>query len=64
MITPFRCYGILSLINKNLLSEDLLIFNSERFYPYGWWEMYRQNEDFSITSPNSFGVHHWNYSWK
>ena len=52
------------LLNKNLLSEKLLIFDYYRFYPYGWWEMDRKYENFLVTSPNSFGVHHWTYSWK
>lgn len=52
------------LINKNLISEKTLLFDYYRFYPYGWWEMNRRYENFKLTSPYSFGVHHWTYSWK
>jgi mannosyltransferase OCH1-like enzyme len=33
-------------------------------YPYSWDEGYRCEENFSITSPDSYAVHHWSGSWK
>lgn len=33
-------------------------------YPYSWDEDHRREENFSITSPDSYAVHHWSGSWK
>lgn len=38
-------------------------FESKYFYPYSWMEMHRRYEDFSITSPESYSVHHWAKNW-
>ena len=38
-------------------------YDIKYFYPYAWYEMERRNEDFNITSPESYSVHHWAKSW-
>lgn len=38
-------------------------YDIKYFYPYAWYEMERRNEDFNITSPESYSVHHWTKSW-
>lgn len=38
-------------------------FEPNYFYPYGWWEMQRRNENFKVTCPDAYSVHHWAHSW-
>jgi len=42
--------------------SKIKIFDRDYFYPYGYWEKYRRNENFSIN-PNCVAVHHWAHSW-
>ena len=49
---------------KYLSNTDYFFFTKEYFYPYDWLEMDRRNENFNITSPISYAVHHWEKSWK
>lgn len=39
---------------KYLSNTDYFFFTKEYFYPYAWWEMYRRNENFNITSQISY----------
>lgn len=38
-------------------------FDVKYFYPYSWLEMERKTENFSVTSPESYSVHHWAKGW-
>jgi len=38
-------------------------FETKYFYPYAWYEPDRKSENFSITSPESYSVHHWAKIW-
>ena len=38
-------------------------FEIQYFYPYDWWEMERKEENFNLTSPESYSVHHWGKNW-
>jgi len=49
---------------KYFSNTDYFFFTKEYFYPYAWWEMDRRNENFNITSPISYVVHHWTKSWR
>ena len=42
---------------------DLCVFPTRVFYPYGWYELERRDEDFRATSPGSYAAHHWSFSW-
>lgn len=42
--------------------DDVLLLPRETFYPYGYWEKHRRDEDFA-ANPNTFGAHHWHGSW-
>ena len=42
----------------------LHVFPAHVFYPYLWDELHRRNEDFHVTSPDSYAVHHWGLSWR
>jgi len=41
-------------------SRRLYGFESKYFYPYSYWEQYRNRESF----PHAYGVHHWAHSWR
>ena len=53
-------YGPMYITEKIPMS---LAGDSKYVYPYLWTEKHRKNENFEITSPKSFAVHHWNGSW-
>ena len=38
-------------------------FESKYFYPYSWIQMNRRYENFNLTSPDSYSVHHWGKNW-
>ena len=38
-------------------------FENKYFYPYGWDELSRRFENFSVTCPDAYSVHHWAHSW-
>lgn len=40
-----------------------IFYNSEFFYPYWITETERRNEDFKMTCPKAYAVHHWTKSW-
>lgn len=44
--------------------EKYFFFTKEYFYPYWYTEVDRRNEDFKITSPLAYAVHHWKLSWR
>ena len=39
--------------------DDYFFFSSLHFYPYLYNEKHRKNENFKITSPIAYAVHHW-----
>lgn len=51
-----------NIVKQNLGVKDF-VFTKEYFYPYWFTESSRKNEDFKITSPLSYAVHHWKSSW-
>lgn len=44
--------------------DDVTVLARRAFYPYSYLEPERRLEDFRTTSPDSYGVHHWSFSWK
>lgn len=50
------------IVNENIGINDF-IFTKEYFYPYWFTECNRKTEDFRITSPMAYAVHHWKASW-
>jgi mannosyltransferase OCH1-like enzyme len=50
-------------LNPYLNNPTYKFFEVKYFYPYAWYEMERKQENFSITSPESYSVHHWAKSW-
>lgn len=42
---------------------DVTVLPTEAFYPYSYTERHRRLEDFATTSPTSYAVHHWAFSW-
>jgi mannosyltransferase OCH1-like enzyme len=51
-------------ICKNYIDNyEYYFFSYQYFYPYWYTEPDRRYEEFSITSPMSYSVHHWNASW-
>ena len=49
---------------KYLSNTDYFFFTKEYFYPYWFEEKHRRYEQFDISSPLSYAVHHWEKSWK
>ena len=49
---------------KYLSNTDYFFFTKEYFYPYWFDEKHRRYEQFDISSPLSYAVHHWEQSWK
>lgn len=49
---------------KYFSNQDYFFFTKEYFYPYWFIEKERRYENFKITSPISYAVHHWQASWK
>ena len=47
---------------KYLSSPRCFFFSKEYFYPY-WFDEPRRDENFKLTSPMAYGVHHWAHSW-
>jgi mannosyltransferase OCH1-like enzyme len=47
---------LLQVLDKNIVT----ILPRKSFYPYLWNEIPQPTKNF----PNSYGVHHWNKSWK
>ena len=50
-------------LNPYLSNPTYKFFDVKYFYPYSWLEPERRNENFSITSPESYSVHHWAKTW-
>ena len=48
---------------KYLSNTDYFFFTKEYFYPYWFDEKHRRYEQFDISSPLSYAVHHWEKSW-
>ena len=45
-------------LNPHLSNPLYKFYDIKYFYPYWWLETERRNEDFNITSPESYSVHH------
>jgi len=47
-------------------SENLYIFSSESFYPYNPFDPQKKVKQlmYSHIKKDTYGIHHWNYSWK
>lgn len=43
--------------------DDVTVLPAETFYPYLYWEKHRRRENFA-ANPNTYAVHHWNFSWQ
>lgn len=52
------------IAKKYFNKDDYFFFTKEYFYPYWFDEPHRKNENFEVTSPISYSVHHWESSWK
>ena len=50
-------------LNPYLNNPTYKFYDIKYFYPYSWLELERRNENFNITSPESYSVHHWAKSW-
>lgn len=48
---------------KYLNRGNYFFFDVQYFYPYWFTEKHKKNQNFSVTSPLSYAVHHWNLSW-
>ena len=48
---------------KYFNNNDYFFFTKEYFYPYSYTEKHRRDEQFDISSPLSYAVHHWDKSW-
>lgn len=49
---------------KNYFSNPKFrFFESEYFYPYWFLEKHRRYENFKMTCPKAYSVHHWADSW-
>lgn len=44
--------------------SDTVVLPRRMLYPYSYTERHRRHEDFRTTSPDSFAVHHWAFSWQ
>jgi mannosyltransferase OCH1-like enzyme len=51
------------LCNRYIDDIEYKFFENKYFYPYGWDELNRRFENFSITCPDAYSVHHWAHSW-
>ena len=52
-------------ICKQYFNKDgYKFFEPKYFYPYWFSEKNRRNEDFKITCPDAYSVHHWAASWR
>lgn len=52
------------IVSKYKFSNKTFFFTSEYFYPYWMTDTHRKSENFSITCPLAYAVHHWAHSWK
>lgn len=43
--------------------DDVTVLARRMLYPYSYTERHRRGEDFAVTSPESYCVHHWHASW-
>lgn len=50
-------------LNPYLNNPSYKFFDIKYFYPYSWLELERKNENFNISSPESYSVHHWAKEW-
>lgn len=53
-----------NVCKKYFSEQDYFFFTKEYFYPYWFTEHERKDENFKITSPFAYAVHHWHASWK
>lgn len=44
--------------------EDVTVLARRMLFPYDYREKHRRGEDFRVTSPESYAVHHWAWSWQ
>jgi mannosyltransferase OCH1-like enzyme len=56
-------YFFNKLAKEYIKENNYFFFTKEYFYPYWFGEKERENENFKITSPLSYAVHHWQSSW-
>lgn len=54
---------ITDMLGLNLAIPDGKGCDQKTVYPYIWTEKNRRYEDFKITHPEAYAVHHWSYSW-
>lgn len=52
------------IAKEYLKNPQYFFFTKDYFYPYWFEEKERSSENFKITSPLSYAVHHWSLSWK
>ena len=53
-----------SIARKYSTNDKYLFFDSKYLYPYSWLEPHRSSEDFCLTQPQAYAVHHWHKTWK
>jgi len=44
--------------------DDVTILARRMLFPYDYRAKHRRGEDFRVTSPESYCVHHWAFSWR
>jgi len=49
---------------KYVGKDGYVFYPPKFFYPYWYEEMNRRNENFRVTCPDAYSVHHWAHSWK
>lgn len=52
------------IVRDHMNDSDCFFFSHEYFYPYWYTEENRKYENFEVTSPLSYAVHHWAKTWK
>lgn len=53
-----------AMCNKYRNNEKYLFAAPKYFYPYWFDETHRRRENFKLTCPDAYSVHHWAHSWK
>jgi mannosyltransferase OCH1-like enzyme len=51
------------LCDKYKNNKEYMFFDNNIFYPYGWNELHRRHDNFKLTHPDAYSVHHWAHSW-
>ena len=52
-----------SIAKKYCTNNRYAFFDNKYLYPYSWLEPHRRSEDFYVTHPLAYAVHHWYKSW-